>query len=103
MTKNFGLSEKILLEIKNTILNKFQNKSKVSTYVFGSRSKTTEKQYSDLDLWIESEPELNLTEITELSDAFKDSDLPIKIDVVSGVNCFAEYRERILSERVLWF
>ncbi|MGZ3634290.1 MAG: nucleotidyltransferase domain-containing protein, partial [Parachlamydiaceae bacterium] len=61
------------------------------------------KKYSDIDLWIESEPELLQNEITNLMDIFEQSDLTIKVDIVTEETCLRVYKERILKEKVLWF
>ncbi len=103
MTKNFGLSENNYLEIQKRIQTFLKNKTQTTVFVFGSRAKATEKKYSDLDLWIDSTPPMNLSEISELSDIFESSDMPIKIDIVTPMNCFEGYQSRILSERIFWF
>jgi Predicted nucleotidyltransferases len=52
--------------------------------VFGSRYKRTHKAYSDLDLAIVDRGggKLSFRKLGELKDAFEESDLPFRVDVV---------------------
>ncbi|TKJ37961.1 hypothetical protein CEE37_13445 [candidate division LCP-89 bacterium B3_LCP] len=49
---------------------------------FGSRVTETVKEFSDLDLVIMTEEPLPLRRYTRLLNAFSESNLPIKVDVV---------------------
>lgn len=70
----FGLEQKHINIIK-TILQKYLKDQKV--YVFGSRSVGNFKKYSDLDLAIDG-----IADVIKISNEFKDSSLPIDVDVV---------------------
>lgn len=50
--------------------------------VFGSRAKGAPKRYSDLDLSLTGQRPLTLAELADLIDAFSESDLPFKVDIV---------------------
>ena len=49
---------------------------------FGSRVKWTAKDYSDLDLAVIGRKRFNLREMHRLTEAFEESNLPIRVDVV---------------------
>ncbi len=102
MNSLFGLSQNVFSEIK-FILSSTLKKSKVEVFVFGSRATETQRQYSDLDLWIEADPPISRSELMVLSETFEDSNLPIKIDIVTPETCLDVYKERIASEKKLWF
>jgi predicted nucleotidyltransferase len=51
-------------------------------FVFGSRAKGTNRQYSDLDLLIDIGRRLTISESANLSEAFSESDLPWKVDAI---------------------
>lgn len=70
----FGLEQKHIGIIKS-ILQKHLKDQRV--YVFGSRSVGNFKKYSDLDLAIDG-----IADIIKISNEFKDSSLPIDVDVV---------------------
>ncbi len=51
-------------------------------WAFGSRVTGRPKRFSDLDLMIVGEKPMPLGVVAELTDAFSESDLPWKVDVV---------------------
>jgi len=54
----------------------------VTVRVFGSRAKGAPKPYSDLDLALKGDDRLTLAVLADLAEAFSESDLPFKVDVV---------------------
>ena len=54
----------------------------VSVRVFGSRAKWMAKTFSDLDLAVKGKEKLPYKVMVELADAFEESDLPFRVDVV---------------------
>lgn len=64
-------------------------------WAFGSRAKWTAKPYSDLDLAVISTAPLPLETSAALSDAFAESDLPWRVDVVDWAT--GGYRRRRVS------
>ena len=50
--------------------------------VFGSRYKGTHKQYSDIDMAIVGRELLDIRKLGELKDAFEESDLPYRADIL---------------------
>lgn len=103
MTEPGGLSSAVIVHIEAILLNLFEIKNSYSVFVFGSRVKGNFKQYSDLDLWIETEPKLESHEISYLKDQFEESSIPIKVDIVTPETCLPEYLEQIQSQKKLWF
>ncbi len=102
MNKYFGLNSNQLELIKSLLSALLKNKSQYKVFVFGSRAKGLERKYSDIDLWIETVPELGDSEIADFIEAVEESDLPIKVDLVTPRTCLDEYRPRILKEMVEW-
>ena len=70
-------------------------------WVFGSRVTGTAKPYSDLDLVVEAEHPLSLGTMAKLADAFDESNLPYKIDVVDWHAMNESFRDSIKKQRVL--
>ena len=50
--------------------------------VFGSRAKGAPRPHSDLDLAFETSEGLTQAELANLAEAFSESDLPFKVDIV---------------------
>jgi len=68
---------------------------------FGSRAKFLAKPYSDLDLALKGEMPLNLSSLVDLRDAFSNSDLTFKVDIVQWENISEAFREIISKNSVL--
>jgi predicted nucleotidyltransferase len=71
------------------------------TWVFGSRATGRARRYSDLDLAIDAGRKLTLDEFAVLAEAFSESDLPYRVDVVDWHKIDDGFRRMIASERVL--
>jgi predicted nucleotidyltransferase len=70
-------------------------------WAYGSRARDVRvKQYSDLDLAVEGPP-LSLADRGALVDAFDESPLPFKVDVVETATLDAGFRTRIEADKVL--
>ena len=54
----------------------------VSVHVFGSRAHGQPKAWSDLDLLLEAPAPLPLSLMAQLAEAFEESELPWKVDLV---------------------
>ena len=67
-------------------------------WVFGSRATGRARPLSDLDLAADAGRRLTLDEIAELVEAFTESDLPYKVDVVDWHGIDAQLRETIKAE-----
>ena len=103
MNNHFGLSNIELQKIRKFLSDYLKIKNRFSISVFGSRATGSFRQYSDLDLWIDAEPPLTRKEVSKLEDLFEESDLPIKVDIVTKQTCLPEYKERIAKEKMFWF
>lgn len=70
-------------------------------WAFGSRARWTAKAYSDLDLAVVTEQPLDWPVSTALSEAFDESDLPIKVDVVDWAATSETFRKIIAKQKVV--
>ena len=69
-------------------------------WVFGSRATGRGRRYSDLDLVIDAGHPLTLDQLARLSEAFCDSDLPYRVDVVDWRILDDRFQRLIAAERV---
>ncbi|MGA9866210.1 MAG: nucleotidyltransferase domain-containing protein [Acetobacteraceae bacterium] len=69
-------------------------------FVFGSRAHGGARQYSDLDLAIEWKRPLGLDVTARIAEAFSESDLPYKVDIVELSTIEPEFRARIARDMV---
>jgi type I restriction enzyme S subunit len=70
---------------------------KITVWVFGSRAKRQAKKYSDLDLAIVSKDPLEISTIASLNEAFEESNLPFKVDVLEW-NLLSPSFQKIIEE-----
>lgn len=66
-----------------------------TVWAFGSRVKRKAKKYSDLDLAIISEEPLDFLERDRLKEAFSESDLPWRVDLLDWATTSEDFREII--------
>ena len=70
-------------------------------WAFGSRARHQAKPYSDLDLVVIGTEELPLAVSARVSEAFIESDLPFKVDVVDWASTSEAFRKVIERDRVV--
>ncbi len=66
-------------------------------WVFGSRAKGIAKKHSDLDIAILTTEPLCINANAELNEAFQESDLPYKVDIVDWA-CISETFKNIIKK-----
>lgn len=66
-----------------------------SVWAFGSRVRQTHKPFSDLDIVVVADQPLALSTVAQLSEAFSESDLPWKVDVVDWASIGETFRRHI--------
>lgn len=67
-------------------------------WVFGSRASGRARRYSDLDLAIDAGRRLTIDEMAILREAFEESDLPYRVDIVDRQALGAAFRRQIAAE-----
>lgn len=72
-----------------------------AVWAFGSRVQGRARPYSDLDLVVMGEQALSLSDSAELAEAFDESDLTIKVDVVDWASASEAFRQIIGQRKVL--
>lgn len=92
------LTQRDWCEVKR-ILTQYVPDSTV--WAFGSRVTGTAKPFSDLDLAVITEQPLSLERMASIKDAFDDSDLPIRVDVVDWAATSASFQEIIRRNYVV--
>ncbi len=65
---------------------------------FGSRVKWTAKDYSDLDLVVINSQKSNMRQIRQLTEAFEESNLPIRVDVLDWYTVSEKFK-KIITEK----
>ncbi|OOF78862.1 nucleotidyltransferase family protein [Rodentibacter caecimuris] len=98
MNKVFDIEPKhlaIVQDILRTYLPDYEVRA------FGSRVKGTARKFSDLDLVVMSEQPLSLRRFADVSEAFSESDLPYKVDLLDWATISEGFREIISKHYVV--
>jgi uncharacterized protein len=69
-------------------------------WVFGSRATGRARHYSDLDLAVDAGRPLTLDEMARLAEAFSESDLPYRVDLVDWRGIGDRFRQTIAADRL---
>jgi predicted nucleotidyltransferase len=89
----------IQLEPKHlTIVEEILKKYEINVFVFGSRAKNSAKPLSDLDLCLKNN--YDKSTIRKIQDAFEESDLPFKVDIVVWSELSDSFKNHIESDLV---
>lgn len=70
-----------------------------TAWVFGSRATGRARRYSDLDLAVDAGRPLTLDETAQLSEAFRESDLPYRVDLADWQSIDDHFRQMIAADR----
>lgn len=73
----------------------------LEVWAFGSRAKWQAKEFSDLDLAIIGDTPLSLDVRASLNEAFSESDLPWKVDVVDWATTNDSFRKIIAQKKIV--
>jgi predicted nucleotidyltransferase len=67
---------------------------------FGSRLHRGHHRYSDLDIAIKAASKLSLQQLSALEEAFAESDLPFRVDIVDLYRASPEFRRLVQGNHV---
>ena len=70
--------------------------------LFGSRARGDARQWSDIDLAIESKNDLPPEILSALREAFEESNMLLNVDVVDLRDASTDIRDAVLREGVRW-
>lgn len=72
-----------------------------TVWAFGSRARGSARRYSDLDLALVAEAPLPVDRLADLAQAFSDSDVPWRVDLVDWSATAPSFRARIARDKVV--
>ncbi len=73
----------------------------LEVWAFGSRVKGSAKPYSDLDLALITTHPLTLHQLADIGEAFSQSDLPIKVDLLDWAAASPGFRAIVERDKVV--
>lgn len=92
-----NLNPKQLQIVKTILQNIIPNRVVVA---FGSRVTTSFKAHSDLDLCVMGDVALSWQELSDLHEAFSESDLPMRVDIVDWASSDETFQKIIKKQSI---
>ncbi|MBI5813993.1 MAG: nucleotidyltransferase domain-containing protein [Nitrospinae bacterium] len=81
------------LETVKSILRKYGHDREI--WVFGSRLNGSVKKFADLDLAVMGEEPMPISTLAQMKEAFSESDLPFRVDIVEWARTSPQFRKII--------
>ncbi len=97
MNNSLQLSEQELSIVKNILQNRLAG---IPVWAYGSRTKGTAKRYSDLDLAVITQEPLTFLQLAALENAFSDSELEWKVDILDWASASEEFKRIVLKHYI---
>jgi predicted nucleotidyltransferase len=91
------ISKKVEKEIKEIIF-RFLNPKEYQVFIFGSRATGKAKKYSDYDVGIWGKKPVPSHIMVLIEEAFEESDLPYKVDIVDFSLVSSKFKKIALSK-----
>ena len=82
------------------VLEKFLDPKDYEFFVFGSRAEGRANSFSDYDIGISGKRSIPLKTLSLVREAFEESDLPFKVDIVDFSQVSKKFRDQALKEKV---
>lgn len=71
-------------------------------YLFGSRARGTQSQWSDIDIALDAGEKLSRYDIGEIKSMFEASSMPYRVDIVDFHTVSDDMQKSILDEGIIW-
>ncbi len=97
-----NLKSDVYLQDLRKLLKKYIGKRKVKIYLFGSRAKGSARATSDVDIALLPMQPLPENFFADLREILEESNIPYMIDIVDLSQADNAFKEKILTEGVLW-
>lgn len=94
----FGLTEQQYQYIQEVVVAPLK-KLGATVWVFGSRARGDQTDFSDLDLMVESEGDIALS-VGMLQETLENGNFPYKVDIVQSKNFAESYRESFEEDKI---
>lgn len=71
-------------------------------YLFGSRARNTQSQWSDIDLALDAGKELNFRDLGEVKSLMEALNIPYKVDIVDFHRVSDSLKNEIMKDKIVW-
>jgi len=95
------MSEDNLTLAQHIIVDKLKRYA-VKIYLFGSHARGNARPTSDIDVGILPQETLPIGLLSEIREALFESTLPVTVDVVDLSQTDEQFKQKVLSEAIVW-
>jgi len=96
-----AVATRALEEVRRIVLDVVSEKN-VRVYLFGSWARGEATRLSDIDVAIDPQTTLARGTLAKLRERLEESHVPYHVDVVDLTRTSPEFRQRVMTEGVLW-
>lgn len=100
-TKTSAVATRALEQVRRIVLD-VVNKNNAKVYLFGSWARGEATRLSDIDVAIDPQVALPRGTLAHLRERLEESHVPYRVDVVDLTRTSPEFRQRVMTEGVLW-
>ena len=101
VTTASAVATRALEEVRRIVLDVVGEKN-VKVYLFGSWARGEATRLSDIDVAIDPSATFPRGTLARLREQLEESHVPYRVDVVDLTRTSPEFRQRVLTEGVLW-
>ena len=88
------------LSIIKSVVNENLDRSKYKVFVFGSRTQTKHRKFSDIDIGILGPKALPVLTLLQIKDGLSNSDIPYLVDVVDFSTVSENFKKIAMSKTI---
>ena len=82
------------------VIERFLDLKKYEVFVFGSRADGQAESFSDYDIGVSGKSSVSLKTLSLIREAFEESDLPFKVDLVDFSRVSAGFKKQALKRKI---
>jgi hypothetical protein len=97
-----AVADPALLDRVKGLVRQVLGATAADVYLFGSWARGTQRSTSDIDVAIESAEPLPRALLASLREAFEESTIPNRVEVVDLAETDAAFRDSVRREGILW-
>ncbi len=94
----FGLTQAQYQYIQKMVVDVLKDQD-ATIWVFGSRARGDQKEFSDLDLMVESKQDISAN-VSKIQEILEEGNFPYKVDIVQSKHFAESYRDSFARDKV---
>lgn len=93
--------DKVTVSKIKKIIFQFLDPQKDRVFIFGSRAIGNGRKFSDIDIGVKSNKQINSITLSDIEEAFEESNIPYTVDVVDFSQVSANFNE-VAKQKIIY-